>query len=217
MTFSVFSSEFVEAHPYGVSFLAWALENPYLTAALAVIVILGLAISIDNVCHLIGSWQANRAAKRMLKAAEAFRDGFMDDGYMDVQLDKGAYMPELAHETDAGFDLRAVEGQVVPARGSAVFDTGVHIALPKKTAGVLISKSGLNVNQNITSTGLIDENYTGSVRVKLYNKGDYDYTVNAGDKISQLVIVPVVRPKPNEVDALGETERGDGGFGSTGR
>lgn len=211
------ATDFMMAHPGAVVILGWANKNPALAFCLALCIVLGLTVSIDNVCHLIGSWQANRAAKRMLKAADAFRDGFMDDGYMDVQLDKGAYMPELAHETDAGFDLRAVEGQVVPARGSAVFDTGVHIALPKKTAGVLISKSGLNVNQNITSTGLIDENYTGSVRVKLYNKGDYDYTVNAGDKISQLVIVPVVRPKPNEVDALGETERGDGGFGSTGR
>lgn len=136
---------------------------------------------------------------------------------MKIKLDSGAFMPELAHDTDAGYDLRARESRIVSARESAVFDTGVHIELPKNTAGVLISKSGLNVKHGITSTGLIDEGYTGSIRVKLYNNSGYDYTVNAGDKISQLVIIPVIRPELELVDTLEETERGAGGFGSTGR
>lgn len=154
---------------------------------------------------------------------------------MRVKLDEGAFLPERAHDTDAGLDLRAREDKVVPAGGSAVFDTGVHVELPEIqvsggrdyrgvpiifdfcTVGFVKSKSGLNVKHNLTSDGVIDMGYTGSVRVKLYNHGTEDYHVKRGDKISQLVILPILTPKLEQVDELGETERGDGGFGSTGR
>ena len=137
---------------------------------------------------------------------------------MKVKLDQGAKMPTMAHpKDDAGWDLYAMEGQIVPARGSAIFDTGVHIKLPFRTAGVLISKSGLNVKHNITSTGLIDPGYTGSIRVKLYNHGDSDYEVKAGDKISQLMLIPFIGVILQEVDDLGESDRGEKGFGSSGR
>lgn len=136
---------------------------------------------------------------------------------MKIMLDKGAYMPTRAHDTDAGIDLYAMEAQIVPAKESAKFDTGVHIQLPPGTAGLLVSKSGLNVKHDITSTGLIDEGYTGSIQVKLYNHGGYDYRVEAGDKISQLVILPVYKDELEVVESLEETERGAGGFGSTGR
>lgn len=126
-------------------------------------------------------------------------------------------MPTRAHSTDAGLDLYAKEGQIVPAKESAIFDTGVHVQLPHCMAGLLVSKSGLNVKHGITSTGLIDEGYTGSVKVKLYNHSGFDYRVEAGDKISQLVILPVVRPDLEQVESLEDTERGVGGFGSTGR
>lgn len=137
---------------------------------------------------------------------------------MKVKIDVGAWVPKRAHETDAGLDIRAKEGQIVPAKESATFRTGVHIQLPRGTAGILISKSGLNVNHDITSTGLIDEGYTGEIVVKLHNHGGYDYEVKAGDKISQLVIVPVLYEPIELVDSLEETtERGNAGFGSTGR
>jgi len=136
---------------------------------------------------------------------------------MKIKLDDGAYMPIRAHETDAGLDIRAKGSQIVPAKESAIFKTGVHIQLPKGTAGVLISKSGLNVKHDITSTGLIDEGYTGEIVVKLYNHGGYDYTVEAGDKISQLVIVPVLTPKIEIVDEFDESDRGNNGFGSSGK
>lgn len=132
-------------------------------------------------------------------------------------LDKGAYMPVRAHKTDAGLDLRTPIDVVVPAKGSAVIDTGVHVELPKKTTGFLKSKSGLNVKYGITSEGVIDVGYTGSIRVKLYNHGKEDYMFLAGDKISQLVILPIVIPKRLEVvESFKKTERGNGGFGSTG-
>lgn len=136
---------------------------------------------------------------------------------MKIKLDTGAYMPTRAHSTDAGLDLYAKGAQIVPAKESAIFDTGVHVQLPPGTAGLLVSKSGLNVKHNITSTGLIDEGYTGSIKVKLYNHGGYDHHVKKGDKISQLVILPILRPELEVVESLEDTERGDGGFGSTGR
>ena len=137
---------------------------------------------------------------------------------MNVVLDKGAFLPERAHGTDAGLDLRSTEDVTVPPLGSAVIDTGVHVEIPRQCAGVLISKSGLNVKHNITSTGLIDEGYTGSIRVKLYNHGNVPYEVNRGDKISQLVIVPVRYLGVQKVDKFEtETDRGDGGFGSSGK
>ena len=136
---------------------------------------------------------------------------------MKVVLDKGAYMPTRAHEADAGLDLYAKEGCVVPAKESASFDTGVHIELPPNTVGFLKSKSGLNVKHGILNEGVVDVGYTGSIVVKLYNHGDRDYIVNKGDKISQLVILPILTPELELVDSLEETERGDNGFGSSGR
>ena len=87
---------------------------------------------------------------------------------LNIKLGPGAYIPERAHEYDAGLDIRAREDKLVPAGGAAVFDTGVHIELPPYTAGFLKSKSGLNVKHNITSEGVIDTGYTGSICVKLY-------------------------------------------------
>ena len=136
---------------------------------------------------------------------------------MKVKLDDGAIMPTRAHPADAGLDLYARETQIVGARDSAKFDTGVHIELPEGTVGFLKSKSGLNVNHGITSEGVIDVGYTGSIVVKLYNKSGKDYEIKAGDKISQLVILPILTPTPQLVDSLEESERGDNGFGSSGR
>lgn len=136
---------------------------------------------------------------------------------MKIKIDKDAIMPTRAHETDAGLDLYATETQIVPARESATFDTGVHIELPPNTVGFLKSKSGLNVKHGLSSEGVIDVGYTGSIVVKLYNHSGYDYKVNKGDKISQLVILPILTPELELVDSLEETERGNGGFGSSGR
>lgn len=136
---------------------------------------------------------------------------------MKIKLDSMAWTPERAHDTDAGLDLKSPINITVPARGSAIIDTGVHIQLPPGTAGMLKSKSGLNVKHGITSEGVIDEGYTGSIVVKLYNHGEKPYQVKRGDKISQLVIVPVLLPTLVKVESLPESERGDNGFGSTGR
>lgn len=136
---------------------------------------------------------------------------------MEIMLDNGAHMPSRAHDADAGLDLRTPIPVTVPAYGSVAVDTGVHVALPQGCAGLLVGKSGLNVSHDITSTGLIDEEYTGSIVVKLYNHGGEEYGFEAGDKITQLVVIPVVREPLEQVSAFNATERGDNGFGSTGR
>lgn len=136
---------------------------------------------------------------------------------MNVKLDKDAVMPTKAYETDAGFDIYSREDKVIPARGSETFDTGVHIALPLFTAGLLLSKSGLNVRHGITSEGVIDYGYSGSIVAKLYNNSDEPYEVKKGDKITQLAIVPIVPLTLELVDELEGGKRGNNGFGSSGR
>ena len=135
---------------------------------------------------------------------------------MKVMLDPGAKLPTRAHEHDVGYDLYSREDVMIIERGSHKFDTGVHVAIPVGYAGMIKSKSGLNVNENITSDGVIDPDYTVSICVKLYNNGDRAVRIRKEQKISQLVIVPVITPELELTDSMEETERGNGGFGSTG-
>ena len=135
-----------------------------------------------------------------------------------VFLDQGAVMPRRAHAEDAGFDLFASRPDVVPAHGSVIIDTGVHVAIPEGYAGLVISKSGLMFGHDLVSDGLIDAGYTGSIHVKLFNLGETSYIVEKGDKVSQLVFVPIASPDLiRSTVPLDDTERGNGGFGSTGR
>ena len=136
---------------------------------------------------------------------------------MKVTLDPGAYMPTRAHATDAGLDLYARDTVTIPAGGSGIFDTGVHVSLPAHSVGMLKSKSGLNVKKNLLCEGVIDEGYTGPIVAKIYNHGTEDVTIEAGMKIVQLVILPILTPELELADPLETTERGDGGFGSTGK
>ena len=176
--------------------------------------ILGDDYDLDRLRELA---QADRDGRCVVLPVRGYTDSRMREYNMRVQLDDGAYMPERAHATDAGLDLRAREDKLVPPKGSATFDTGVHVELPPGTVGLLKSKSGLNVRNDLTSEGVIDVGYTGSIVVKLYNHGEKPYRVKRGDKISQLVVLPVLLLSPVEVDALPETDRGADGFGSTGR
>lgn len=136
---------------------------------------------------------------------------------MKVMLDQGAYMPVRAHKDDAGLDLRSPDTFIVKAGKSLKIDSGVHVEIPAGYVGFLKAKSGLNVKYGITCTGVIDAGYTGSIVVKLYNNGSDDVLFERGDKITQLVILPIICPDLVQVDSLEDTERGDAGFGSTGR
>ena len=136
---------------------------------------------------------------------------------MYISLDPGAFPPTRAHATDAGLDIKSPVKALVRAHDSLVIRTGVHVELPLETAGLLVSKSGLMTNHDITSTGLIDEGYDGEIVVKLFNHGDEDYEIRVGDKISQLVVLPVLYPEVVIVPHLvNGGPRGSQGFGSTG-
>ena len=134
-----------------------------------------------------------------------------------VKLDDGAYLPVRAHETDAGADLFSMEDFTVPAHGSAETNTGVHVELPKNTVGMVKSKSGLNIKACVACEGVVDEGYTGAIRLRLYNHGDYDYHFKVGDKLTQLVVMPVIYPAYVESEEIDGGARGDAGFGSTGK
>lgn len=134
-----------------------------------------------------------------------------------VKLSPMAYLPDRAHDTDAGADIRTPEGFVLPAHGSEIVATGVYIQLLPSTVGMLKSKSGLNIKHGIISEGVIDEGFSGELMVKLYNLSDEDYTFHRGDKITQLVIMPVHYVTFEQVDEIQGGVRGSNGYGSTGR
>ena len=136
---------------------------------------------------------------------------------MKIMIDPGAKMPTRAHPWDAGLDLYAMESGFVFSDSRHTFDTGVHAQIPEGYVGFIKSKSGLMVKYGIMTDGTIDSHYTGSIRVCLFNRSENDLYVQAGDKIAQLVILPCLLPELELVDSLEETDRGNNGFGSTGK
>lgn len=138
---------------------------------------------------------------------------------MKVKLEKGAIKPTKAHENDAGYDLYAMNHAEILPRTHHSFDTGVHIEIPHGYVGIVSGRSGLNFRKQLVlgGVGIIDENYRGTIGVMLYNHGEWTQVVNEGDRIAQLVIVPYFSEAIDVVDELSDTDRGSGGFGSTGR
>lgn len=136
---------------------------------------------------------------------------------LKIVLDDGAFIPGRAHRYDAGLDLRSMEaGILMPGSGKA-FSTGVHAQIPEGYCGLIRSRSGMMFKHDIVTDGTVDAHYTGAIRVKLFNLGAEPYEVRAGDRIAQMVIVPCELPGTVVEYSLGDTDRGDGGFGSTGR
>lgn len=137
---------------------------------------------------------------------------------MKIKLEEWAVMPTRAHPEDAGLDLYAPAGCALYRHDSVTIDTGVHLALPRGTWGKIEGRSGLNIRHDIVCCGgTIDSGYTGGIRVKLYNLGERDYIIRQGDRIAQLVIMPFLAPELELAEELEETDRGAGGFGSSGR
>lgn len=135
---------------------------------------------------------------------------------LKVMLDDFAIMPTRAHSDDAGLDLYSPVDKWVYANSMETIDTGVHVQIPKGYAGLIASKSGM-MAKGVTTRGLIDSGYTGSIKAIIYNDGKDSYRIEKGQKITQLVIVNCITPDIEIVDSLEETERGDQGFGSTGK
>lgn len=136
---------------------------------------------------------------------------------MKVKLDTGAYMPERAHPTDAGIDLKAMYNLTIPRRGCMICLTGVHVELPHGTVGFIKSKSGLLSAQSLFADGTIDEGYTGEVKVILHNLSGKEQYVSAGQKVAQLVICPCLYEEIEPTDMIVGGKRGNNGFGSTGK
>lgn len=139
---------------------------------------------------------------------------------MRIALDSGAFEPTKAHTADGGFDLYAPADCVVYNVLGTIVDTGVHIEIPAGYVGLIKSRSGLNIKQNVICEGVIDSGYTGSIKVKLRHMTDLQHEwvcIHRGDRIAQLVIVPCFSEELEVVDKLEDTERGDNGFGSSGR
>lgn len=134
-----------------------------------------------------------------------------------VMLDDGAKMPTKAHESDAGYDIYAPDSFGVASQHSWTVDTGVHMLIPEGYVGMIKSKSGLNMNHGLRCEGVVDAGYTGSIKVTMYNDSHSPYIFAKGDKVTQIVILPVPETKLMQVDSLEETERGSNGFGSSGR
>ena len=135
---------------------------------------------------------------------------------MKVKIEKKSYMPVRAHIEDAGLDLRTPKGYILYPNSYRVIDTGVAVSLPKNTVGYIKARSSL-FSRGVLTDGTIDEGYTGTIKVVLWNIHNEMVLLKRGDKIAQLVIHPIEKPELEQVDSLEETDRGDGGFGSTGR
>ena len=134
---------------------------------------------------------------------------------MKIKIDRWANFPVREHNTDGGLDLRAKIGGWIFPKCRKVFGTGFHCAIPEGYVGMLTSKSGL-MAKGITSRGTIDCGYTGEVRAVLFNHSWRFVRIKPAQKITQLVILPIITPELELVDDLEATERGNGGFGSTG-
>lgn len=135
-------------------------------------------------------------------------------------IHEDAKLPNRANEGDAGMDLYSIEEKVIHAGKSALIRTGIEMELPKGTEAQVRPRSGLALKHSITvlnSPGTIDEGYRGEVRVILINHGKEDFTVEKHMRIAQMIIAPVLQVEIEQTENLTESDRGRGGFGSSGK
>ncbi len=133
----------------------------------------------------------------------------------DGKIKKGGHITQ-AYEGDAGYDIYSAEDIVVPARGKTAVSTNLYIELPFGFFGLVYSRSGLSFKHSIeVGAGVIDSNYRGEVKVLLYNHSDKSYYVKRGDKIAQLLVLPVAQVSWKFVDELSNSSRNEKGFGSS--
>lgn len=138
---------------------------------------------------------------------------------VDIEVLEGGSIPKYARDGDAGADLTSSEMVVVPAGGRALAKTGIKIAIPYGYVGLVHPRSGLALKSGVTvlnAPGTIDSGYRGEVGVILHNTSAVDVILAAGERIAQLVVQKVETVEFNVADALTESDRGEGGFGSTG-
>ncbi|CAR28164.1 hypothetical protein ZYGR_0N06550 [Zygosaccharomyces rouxii] len=138
---------------------------------------------------------------------------------LKVQLrGPNAKVPTKGSTSAAGYDMYSAEKTLIPKRGQNLVSTEISITVPQGTYGRVAPRSGLAVKNGIqTGAGVIDRDYTGEVKVVLFNHTDKDFEINVGDRIAQLILERIVEDASVVVvESLDETSRGTGGFGSTG-
>ena len=136
------------------------------------------------------------------------------------RLDPDLPLPAYAHPGDAGLDLHAADTTTLPPGARALVPCGIAVAIPEGHVGLVHPRSGLAVDHGLTllnAPGTIDAGYRGEVKVLLINHGADPVEIQHGERIAQLLLMPVASVDVREVDRLDETARGQGGFGSTGR
>lgn len=134
------------------------------------------------------------------------------------KLENDAVVPNKANLTDAGYDLYAVEETKIPARGRSIVRTGISMAIPNGHVGLIWPRSGLAVKSGIdVLAGVVDSGYRGEVCIVLQNHTEYDYIVRKHDRAAQMLIQQILSPSISLVDSLNESDRGTGGFGSSGK
>ncbi len=136
-----------------------------------------------------------------------------------LRLAENAKLPKYEHDDDSGMDLYAIAPQTIHPGETALIPTGIAIELPANTEAQVRPRSGLALNHGITvlnTPGTVDAGYRGEIRVILINHGKQPFEIEAGMRIAQMVIVPIIRAEVEEVADLSESVRGEGGFGSSG-
>jgi dUTP pyrophosphatase len=134
------------------------------------------------------------------------------------RLDPAAIVPTRAHSGDAGLDLHALEDARVTPGAVTTVPTGIAVGIPYGHVGLIKPRSGLAARHDIdTLAGVIDHGYTGEVKVLITTHSDTSRWIRAGERVAQLLVIPIAYTQPQVVDALPDSARGDGGFGSTGR
>lgn len=135
-----------------------------------------------------------------------------------LKLKEGAKIPTFAHQGDAGADLYAVEETTITPNSRGLVPTGIAMEIPEGYVGLVWDKSGLAVKAGITTlAGVIDAGYRGEISIAIFNTTSEPYVFHLGDKVAQILIQKIEHPTFIQVDALTDTSRSDGRFGSTGR
>lgn len=139
---------------------------------------------------------------------------------LQITVNEGVEAPSYAHEGDAGLDLRVSEDVVLEPGETKKVGTGISMAIPKGNVGKVFMRSGFATRANImlaNGTGIIDSGYRGEIMLPLFNASDSTKSIPRGERVAQIIIEPYVACELEIVDELDDTERGTGGFGSSGR
>ncbi|MBQ2088716.1 MAG: dUTP diphosphatase [Lachnospiraceae bacterium] len=139
-----------------------------------------------------------------------------------LTLSDSAKLPERGSDMAAGYDLFAdiAEDIIIDPHTTAMIGTGLAVAIPEGYFGGIYARSGLSSKEGLrpaNCTGVVDADYRGEIKVALHNDSDFERTITPGQKIAQMVIMPFLSVEFQQVEQLDNTERGEGGFGSTGK